>query len=138
MIEYEMVLLESRKVTDNKLRWDVQLADAVFSLYIPKEHVPDPWPGRIRVKIKALESQSGEGSGQPRLSKTQLIEAIVELFERKTKTVRYRPQGEPSDWEIGEPYVPFETLEKLSTQIPAALKLVVEWDLTSPFEPQLS
>jgi hypothetical protein len=57
MIEYEMVLLESRKETENKLRWDAQLTDAAFSLYIPKEQVPDPWPGRIRVRVEALEGR---------------------------------------------------------------------------------
>ncbi len=138
MVEYEMVLLESRKETENKLRWDAQLSDAVFSLYIPKEQVPDPWPGRIRVKIEVFEGQGGERSREPRLVKTQPIAAIVERFEEKTKTVRYRPQGEPSDWELGEPYVPFEVLEALSTQTPPALRFVVEWDLTSPFESQLS
>jgi hypothetical protein len=62
----------------------------------------------------------------------------VGRFEEKTKTVRYRPQGDPSDWEIGEPYVPFEVLEALSTQIPPILRLVVQWDLTRPFESQIS
>ena len=138
MIEYDMVLLESRKETENKLRWDAQLTDAVFSLYIPKEQVPDPWPGRIRVRVEALEGRRPERPREPRSVKTQPIEAIVERSEEKTKTVRYRPQGDPSDWEIGEPYVPFEVLESLSTQIPPILKLVVQWDLTRPFESQIS
>ncbi len=138
MIEYDMVLLESRKETENKLRWDAQLTDAVFSLYIPKEQVPDPWPGPIRVMVEALEGRRPERSREPRSIKTQPIEAIVEQFEEKTKTVRYRPQGDPSDWEIGEPYVPFEVLESLSTQIPPILRLVVQWDLTRPFESQIS
>jgi hypothetical protein len=30
MVVYDMVLLESRKETENKLRWDAQLTDAVF------------------------------------------------------------------------------------------------------------
>ena len=137
MIEYDMVLLESRKETENKLRWDAQLTDAVFSLYIPKEEVPDPWPGRIRVRVEALEGRR-PSLAQPRSDKTQPIEAIVERFEEKTKTVRYRPQGDPSDWEVGEPYVPFEVLEALSTQIPPILRLVVQWDLTRPFESQTS
>jgi len=62
MIEYDMVLLESRKETENKLRWDAQLTDAVFSLYIPKEQVPDPWPGRIRVRVEPLEGRRPERS----------------------------------------------------------------------------
>ena len=138
MIEYDMVLLESRKETENKLRWDAQLTDAVFSLYIPKEQVPDPWPGRIRVRVEALEGHRPERPREPRSVKTQPIEAIVERLEEKTKTVRYRPQGDPSDWEIGEPYVPFEVLESLSTQIPLILKLVVQWDSHAPFESQIS
>ena len=45
----EMTRLEAAKETDNKLRWDVDIDDTRFSLYIPKWRVPQPWPSRIWV-----------------------------------------------------------------------------------------
>jgi hypothetical protein len=124
MRQYHLVL-EFRKETDNKLRWDAPVGDAAFELYIPKEHVPQPWPERVNVTIIPLREHGGlgcKGSETP-----NYIEAHIEPVEGKTKTVRYRPSGDPSLWRIGEPYVPKAILEVLSVSGTETLKLVVEW-----------
>ena len=91
-----------------------------------------PWPRFIRVTI-APHKGEGADSNATRAVKTEPIEAVVERVADQTKSVRYRPVGEESAWEIGEPYVPRDLLSSLATGVPSALNVVVEWDLTGPF-----
>ena len=136
MTGYE-VIMESRKETANKLVWHARLSDADFSLYVPKSCVPEPWPGRIRVTIAMIPGDDPTELRAPRVDRLEPIQAVVDFGEPKTKTVRCRPRGAPTEWEIGEPYIPIEVFERLADSIPAnvpvALKLTVAWDSTTPF-----
>jgi len=108
MAVIEMALLEEAKQTDNKVRWDADVDGTKFSLYVPKFRVPSPTPRHIQVDISA----DGVGSTQPTAALRVVapldapIVAQVIKFATHTKTIRYRPEGEASSWEIGEPYIP--------------------------------
>lgn len=87
------------KETDNKYRWRAFLAgDVAFKLYIPKWRCPSVPPRKITVGIMGMAAQVDE-------LKWDLCAQVVRV-EEHTETVRYRPHGDPEDWEIGEPYVP--------------------------------
>jgi len=133
-IGIEMTLFESAKVTENKLRWDVEVNGVTFSLYIPKWRVPRPWPSRICVRITPRRN---EGTDEPNLSSVDAtndpvlthepIIATVTMFKKHTNTIRYRPVGEAEKWEIGEPYIPFS----LTADATEKLRLIVFWDISS-------
>ena len=125
-------MLRLKKETDRKVRWDAEVDEVKFELYIPKWRVPEPWPSRIYVKI--------EPEGPPKRSerhhtkvdfesssslRTSSIVSYVERFEKHTETLRYRPLGDDDEWEIGEPYIPYS----LTCDCADYLKLTVEWDL---------
>lgn len=126
------MLLESTKETDKKLRWGRETDDGVvFSLYIPKWRVPEPWPQRIYVKIELIGNAK---SLKPRYTKehfeehpslkTRPIVGVVRRVEEHTETLRYRPIGD-DEWEIGEPYIPYS----LTCDSAEYLKLTVDWDI---------
>lgn len=127
----ELTLLDVCKETDNKVRWDAFIDDAKFELYIPKWRVPTPWPKAIRVTImpnsddadfSASRIPHEQLSGDPSVVKTP-IDAIVQKTRCQTKTVRYDPFGDPNDWEIGSPYIPYS----LTHDGASRLRLSVEW-----------
>lgn len=130
----EMTRLEAAKETDNKLRWDVDIDDTRFSLYIPKWRVPQPWPSRIWVGVLPRQ---GEGDDGPNLSpedvnqdSTLTREPIIATATKlavHTKTIHYCPVGDPEAREIGEPYLPFA----LTYGGAARLRIIVLWDITS-------
>ena len=123
----QMSLMAPSKETDNKLRWEADVEGVAFKLYIPKRRVPRPWPMRIIVRI----SDIGDATSLPRPSvvsgddPASPILAVVERLSEHSETVRFRPQGDPKDWEIGEPYIPNELLPSSSVQ---TLRVEVEWD----------
>ncbi len=51
----------------------------------------------------------------------------MRAHSKHTKTVRYSPIGEPDQWEIGEPYVPFT----LTFDGAGRLRIIVLWDIKS-------
>ena len=125
----EMLLLESTKETEKKLRWGKEIGDTIFSLYIPKWRVPKPWPGKIYVDIESVESPKirqyytrAEIERKKELIKKP-ISSTIHSFEEHTKTLRYQPFGDKNDWEIGEPYIPYE-LTHASAEY---LKLTINW-----------
>jgi hypothetical protein len=130
----EMTRLEAAKETDNKLRWDVNIDDSQFSLYIPKWRVPQPWPSRIWVDVVP---RRGEGGDESNLSSSdvaqdsalthEIIVATIKKLTVHTKTIRYCPVGNPDNWEIGEPYLPFA----LTYQGAERLRIIVLWDIAS-------
>jgi len=130
----EMKILESAKVTDNKLRWDVMINDVKFSLYIPQWRVPRPWPSKIYVRV---DPRRDEGADLPNLAQEAVkkdatlthepVVATVEFFEEMTQTIRYRPVGDDKNWEIGEPYVP----KLLTFNGAKRLRLIILWDIAS-------
>ena len=126
--------LEAASEPDNKLRWDMEIDDTRFSLYIPKWRVPQPWPSRIWVDVVP---RRGEGADVSNLSPDDVakdstltrepIIATVWKYSVHSQTVRYRPGGKPENWEIGEPYLPFA----LTYGEADRLRIIVLWDITS-------
>src|SRR5438876_11263084 len=103
----EIALMDPSKETDNKLRWQADVDGVNFKLYIFKWRVPRPWPTRILVRVSDVPS--GKEIHQPVKSANsdsleQSISAIVHKVREHTQTVRFAPQGDSKDWEIGEPY----------------------------------
>jgi eukaryotic-like serine/threonine-protein kinase len=87
---------------------------------------------QIRVRISDVPARS-EQHQLPNLATSgsleQPISAIVEKINAHTQTVRFAPQGDPTGWEIGEPYVPYSLLPSPSVQ---TLQIEVEWDRSAP------
>ncbi|APG27069.1 hypothetical protein A7E78_04000 [Syntrophotalea acetylenivorans] len=108
---FEMALLEEFKETDNKVRWDAYIDNINFELYIPKWRVPEPWPRVILVGITPVASQQLSNlppevvRKSPRTREEPIVVCLNKLNEC-SKTIRYRPEGDASKWELGEPYIP--------------------------------
>ncbi len=121
MIEFR---LHRDKLTDNKIRWNASVEGVQFKLYIPKWRVPDPTPDPIYVTIeKAKESEEPTVPGI-RASPSKQIRTIVRFVSEHTETIRYRPSGDPQDWELGEPYVPKSLLLR---PWPVQIAVIVQW-----------
>ena len=104
------------KETKNKHRWICHVDDVEFYFYIPKHVLPDDIPDSIRVTIED-ESQN------PREAAAQL-RAVVKLVDEPTKTARYCPVGDPEEWVIGQPYIPYGALPH---PLPKRLVINVFW-----------
>jgi hypothetical protein len=127
MTDY-MATLGITKETDNKVRWDVYVHDVRFSIYVPKVHVPAPWPSHVRVGITVLEAEKAQQAASIDEASPDLLTTVVSRFEDKTRTVRYRPIGDQTDWLIGEPYIPYEVLEEVSPlRTPEQLVISLDW-----------
>ena len=130
----EMTLFDSAKETDNKLRWDADVEQIRFSLYIPKWRIPQPWPSHIWVGVAPRRVSSEESPNlspddvvsDSSLTHEPLVATVAKLTEH-TETIRYRPLGDNKLWEIGEPYVPIPLTHGGAER----LRLIVLWDLTS-------
>ena len=131
----EIALMNPSKETDNKLRWQADVEGVSFKLYIPKKRVPRPWPVRILVRVSDVldtaQRQDRTPASTRKLGSSPLerpIGAIVEKVSEHTETVRFAPRGDPKDWEIGEPYIPYSLLPSPSVK---TLRIEVEWDRTA-------
>lgn len=94
------IQLAMDKETENKYRWCVVLDDDVeFKLYIPKWRCPPVPPRTITVEVL--------GNTAPLHDDRWDVMVEVARYKDHTETIRYRPHGDPDDWEIGEPYVPY-------------------------------
>lgn len=110
LLEMAMTQLDEAKETFNKIRWDAYVGNVIFSLYIPKWRVPEPWPSSIWVKI--LPRRQG-GDDAPNLSQNDIesnsefkqepIVATVSRYSSHSRTDRYSPLGPVETWEIGSP-----------------------------------
>jgi hypothetical protein len=114
------------KQTDNKLRWSSDVEGVEFKLYIPKDRVPRPWPIRIRVAISEYSAGNPEAASAQGGTEEPIV-CVVERVSEKSKTVRYRPLGDPKAWQLGEPYIP---LTLLPADLPERLRVEVRWDRT--------
>lgn len=127
----EMALLQPSKETENKLRWSthVEKDNTHFHLYIPKWRVPTPWPGRIYVSISPCRENTDYSlQSNPHIKNLEAkIKAIVKPYRDHTRTRRYTPIGLQSEWQIGEPYIPYSLIPPESS----LLFIEVEWDLSS-------
>jgi hypothetical protein len=129
----EMHLLSSARETENKLRWDADIDKVRFSLYIPKWRVPEPWPEVILVGVSdqlgrytdysPLNRKSGKADSS--LRKRPIL-AILHRVNDHTETIRYAPSGDPKDWEVGEPYIPYSLLPHDTSK---TLLIEIRWDL---------
>ena len=119
-------ILMFEKETDHKFRWDAQIEDGIFELYIPKWRVPEPTPERIKVDIrlvgKSTEITIEAVVANPDL-KNRSIMALAEYREEMTQTFRYDAVGESNETEIGDPYIP----KSLLPSRPERIWLSVEW-----------
>ena len=122
---HEITLMNPSKETDNKLRWSADVKGVEFKLYIPQSRVPQPWPRRIRVKISEAADLSPEATPVGQWNLEDPITCTVEKVNKHTETVRYRPIGAQTDWELGEPYIPFALL---LDDLSARLQIEVRWD----------
>ena len=125
----EIALMDPSKETDNKLRWQADVDGVKFKLYIFKWRVPRPWPTSILVRVSDVPA-GGEPQHQPATSASsdsleRPVCAIIEKVREHTQTVRFAPQGDPTGWEIGEPYIPYSLLSSSSVQ---TLRIEVAWD----------
>jgi len=119
------------KETVGKYRWVVMVEDAPFELYIPKWRIPEPIPEEILIKIyfpldnlqykKSFSREEVESS--PNL-KWKKIFSDIHFVEAKTKTIKYEPDGEQINWEIGSPYIPKSIFRGIEFR---NLSIVVEW-----------
>lgn len=118
--------------TENKLRWTGDVKGTPFHFYIPKSCVPKPWPVQIIVLITHVEPGT-ETSIQRRRNLRQPIIAFVKFDRSHTRTARYEPEGSVDEWEVGQPYIPYEILQSLSpgTKPPKRLRIEVVWDYTA-------
>lgn len=125
----EMVLLGPSKETDAKLRWSthVKKDDAPFHLYIPKWRVPEPWPGRVYVAIQAFEGDASMFVLSPCRPLESSIRVLVQPVSDRTRTRRYAPLGDKSQWQMGQPYIPYSLIPANSH----LLLIEVQWDLRS-------
>ena len=125
-------MLRFEKETEGKIRWDAEVDDVKFELYIPKWRVPEPWPSRIYVKIELEDPPKRSRHRHTKVDfenspslRTSSIVSYVESYKERTETLRYQPLGDKNEWEIGEPYIPYS----LTYDCADYLKLTVEWDL---------
>lgn len=130
----EMSLLTSAKETENKLRWDAEVNEVTFSLYIPKWRVPNPWPAKIGVSLSVRRATCDDlpnlAAADVKVDSTLTLEPIVATIEwvsDKTSTAHYRPIGDKKRWELGEPYVPYSLLPEKAKR----LRILVLWDISS-------
>ena len=121
---FKLSLMVPSKETDNKLRWETDVEGVAFKLYIPKWRVPRPWSRLILVRLSAATSSQqqvplcGDDPDSP-------ISAIVERICEHSETARFAPRGDPKDWQIGEPYIPYKILPSDSVR---TLRIDIEWD----------
>jgi hypothetical protein len=120
-------LMAPSKETENKLRWETFVNDVRFKLYVPKWRVPLPWPMSVRVRVASLEDgkSSRPTAGQSSEDIESPIVVIVDRESDHSETVRFRPRGDQEDWQIGEPYIPYDLLPESSSQ---SLLIQVDWD----------
>jgi len=128
----EVALMVPSKETDNKLRWESNVDGVSFKLYIPKWRVPRPWPVRIIVLIRDFVTDDRSTPNirsidvrQRNATLERSIVAMVDKVKEHTETVRFAPRGNPEEWEIGEPYIPYSLLPDGS---PQTVQIEVRWD----------
>jgi hypothetical protein len=130
------------KETKNKIYWEttVESVDqagnpiqANFRLYIHKWRVPEPIPQAIYVRIEPsrLQKKPKFLSVDDVLENPDLrlkpITAIIHAFKPHKETLRYHPIEDHTEWEIGEPYVPYSLTHSLAEY----LKINIKWEKPS-------
>ncbi|MCY7363237.1 MAG: hypothetical protein LH629_14405 [Ignavibacteria bacterium] len=118
------------KETENKIRWDTFIEEVKFELYIPKWRIPDNPPDQIKCYFDFSNNLSigkrlskSEAIKDPELKKLPIISKIIKHSD-KTKTIRFDPDGNKDEWEIGSPYIPISIIPNGDTES-AIIK--VEW-----------
>ncbi len=124
-------LMNPSKKTDNKLRWSTNVNGTPFHFYIPKRCVPEPWPVKILVFITKVEPDNKTPITKRRNLSQPIITDVV--FDRlHGETARYEPEGSIENWEVGQPYIPYEILESVSPgTLPSRLRIEVQWSYSA-------
>jgi len=125
-----LLVLEYKKETTNKVRWDNKYDGELFSLYIPKWRVPEEIPNTITVKLNTVDfygdiisSYNEKEVKRNNELKNKKITAKIKRTSFHSKTVRYDPENIEKA-EIGSPYIPKSLLENDMDEI----LLEVIWD----------
>jgi hypothetical protein len=118
-----LLVLEYKKETANKVRWDNKYYGELFSLYIPKWRVPGEIPRTITVKIDEVDfyediTRSYNEREVKRNSelRNKKITAKISRTSYHSKTVRYDPVNKEKA-EIGSTYIPKNLLENDMNEI---------------------
>ncbi len=127
----KQIIAKWKKTTENKIIWTAYLGSVPFNLYIPKWRIPEPVPEKILIKIFF---SSEEVRDKKFISKTDIqlepqlkrkkIYSDVHKFSEHSQTIRFDPNGESNNWEIGSPYLPKSILKGQDFK---ELSLVIEW-----------
>ena len=124
-------ILAFNKETDRKWRWIADINGVELKIYIEKWRTPEPIPEKISVMIGTPEDFENERKYtqeeieiNPELRNEPIYE-LVKKTEVKTETMRYTPIVERNDWELGEPYIPFELLRDLDED---TLAIQIRWE----------
>lgn len=127
------VILEIKKETDNKLRWDKVIDNTPFELYIPKWRVPSPKPREIEIEILPPNNSVinnpltiTQVNNNPNL-KNSSITANLTMFGDNSRTVRYDPEGNENIWEIGSVYVPISILNQKGLYGKERISIKIKW-----------
>ncbi len=119
-------LMQLYTETPRKLVWKNVSGPVPFSLYIPKWRVPEPVPREILVRVgmrfsvvpsPVFKRGCLQGTSVP-------IQVRVHRVCENVNSVRFAPRGTTYDREIGEPYIPFDSLPCWNAQ---ALCIEVQW-----------
>ncbi|MCP6718642.1 MAG: hypothetical protein KJI71_00235 [Patescibacteria group bacterium] len=127
----EEILAKWKKETDNKIVWVAQLEGVEFKLYIPKWRIPQPDPEEILIKIYSPSEKVGKEEFitkddiqlNPKLKNNTIYSDIHRISEH-TQTIRFDPDGDRENWEIGSPYIPKSILKGNNID---KLSIAVEW-----------
>jgi len=127
----EKVIADWKKSTAHKEIWSVNLGGVDFNLYIPKWRIPKPIPEKILIKIYFSSEEVRDEKFismtdiqlHPELIRNKIYSHVHKVSE-KTKTIRFEPNGNSNDWEIGSPYIPYSILKDHDFD---ELIIVIEW-----------
>jgi len=127
------LVLELKKETDNKIRWDKVIDNTPFELYIPKWRVPSHKPREVEIEVL---SRNNSTINNP-LTITQVknnsdlknnsITANLTIFGDHSRTVRYDPEGNENMWEIGSVYIPISILNEKGLYGKERISVKVTW-----------
>jgi len=127
------LILELKKETDNKIRWDKVIDNTPFELYIPKWRVPSPKPREIEIEVLPHNNSVinnpltiTQVKNNPNL-KNSSIAANLTIFGDHSRTVRYDPEGNENMWEIGSVYIPISILNQKGLYGKERICIKIKW-----------
>jgi hypothetical protein len=127
------LVLELKKETENKIRWDKVIDNTPFELYIPKWRVPSPKPREVEIEVLPYNNSAintpptiTQVKNNPNLKNNSII-ANLTIFGDHSRTVRYDPMGDENMWEIGSVYIPISILNEKGLYGKEKILIKVKW-----------